>query len=369
MEKLTYNVEETGKALGLSRTSAYKAVHDGSIPAIRLGRRLVVPRVQLEKLLNGRSEGTPGAKIQESLSGRPAGSAVSRIRAEGLGMVPSPPISSSALGEEQTQGSVGGASYKEQEAKSATPEKTCGWVLVAECSSGEHHFAKKLVCGKEWCGVCGEDNSAAHKRRQARILRKLQQITQLGYFVIEFPDRYRHVGTRSYFLDLHAEYLHGWVYSKEDLQSTTKAIINVLAGKRCGRRGRVDGYFSRGLGRWHWFGEKRPGKWNPHFNVLVDGSLLAPELLEEIKQKLRAALNCPDLIVHYSYFDKPGQIVQKARYITRADISQAGLGFIYVCRALEFPQYALVGILVQIGRMVITPSGSGRRGYERLRNH
>ena len=62
MEKLTYNVEETGKALGLSRASAYKAVHDGSIPTIRLGRRLVVPRVQLEKLLNGRSEGTPDAK-------------------------------------------------------------------------------------------------------------------------------------------------------------------------------------------------------------------------------------------------------------------------------------------------------------------
>ncbi|MFA5064942.1 MAG: helix-turn-helix domain-containing protein [Dehalococcoidia bacterium] len=54
MDKLTYNVEETGKALGLSRASAYKAVHDGSIPTIRLGRRIVVPRVQLEKLLNGK---------------------------------------------------------------------------------------------------------------------------------------------------------------------------------------------------------------------------------------------------------------------------------------------------------------------------
>ncbi len=62
MDKLTYTVEETGKALGLSRASAYKAVHDGTIPTIRIGRRLVVPRVQLEKLLNGRSEGTPDAK-------------------------------------------------------------------------------------------------------------------------------------------------------------------------------------------------------------------------------------------------------------------------------------------------------------------
>jgi len=102
------------------------------------------------------------------------------------------------------------------------------------------------------------------------------------------------------------------------LQDTTKAIIDALAGKRCGRRGRVDGYFPRGLGRWHYFGEKRPGKYNPHFNVLVDGGLLEPERLEAIKASLRAALNCPDLIVHYSYFDKPGQIVQKGRYVTRA---------------------------------------------------
>jgi excisionase family DNA binding protein len=67
MDKLTYNVEETGKALGLSRASAYKAVHDGSIPTIRLGRRLVVPRVQLEKLLNGKPE---DAKQIEHLAGK-----------------------------------------------------------------------------------------------------------------------------------------------------------------------------------------------------------------------------------------------------------------------------------------------------------
>jgi len=55
--KLVLNVKETGKALGLSRASAYKAAHDGSIPTIRLGRRLVVPRVQLERLLNGKTDG------------------------------------------------------------------------------------------------------------------------------------------------------------------------------------------------------------------------------------------------------------------------------------------------------------------------
>jgi len=217
--------------------------------------------------------------------------------------------------------------YKDSIANPATIKKTtCGiWAVVSECSTGLHHFAKKLVCGKEWCEICGADGSAAHKRRQARILPKLQQVSRLGYFVIEFPDVYRHIGRRGLAPDLDGgEYVKGWCYSKTDLQDTTKAIIEVLAGYRLGRRGRVGGYFPRGLGRWHWFGEKRPGKLNPHFNVLVDGGRLAPERLEAIKAELRCVLHCPDLIVHYSYFDKPGQIVQKGRYVTRATFLNIG---------------------------------------------
>ena len=57
MEKLTLTIDEAGKTLGLSRASAYKAVHDGSIPSIRLGRRLLVPIGQLERMLNGKKDG------------------------------------------------------------------------------------------------------------------------------------------------------------------------------------------------------------------------------------------------------------------------------------------------------------------------
>ena len=261
------------------------------------------------------------------------------------------------------------SSYKELIAKSATSSEErnyCGsWAIVSECSSGLHHFAKKLLCGREWCRDCGEDNSAAHKRRQARIMPKLQQVSQLGYFVIEFPDVYRHIGQRGVDPDLDdGKYIAGWCYSKADLRGTTNAIVNALGGKRMGRRGRVGGYFGRGLGRWHWFGDQEPGKWNPHFNVLVDLESLSDEkrqavqpaieayklellsgkrtkkvrkalrgiecyekrvsgymprpLLEAIQVDLRAVLNVSDLIVHYSYFDRLGQIVQKVRYVTRA---------------------------------------------------
>jgi excisionase family DNA binding protein len=46
-------VEETAQVLRLSRQSAYEAVKAGDIPAIRVGRRLLVPRAALNRLLAG----------------------------------------------------------------------------------------------------------------------------------------------------------------------------------------------------------------------------------------------------------------------------------------------------------------------------
>ncbi len=50
----TLSVEEAGcDVLGLSRAAAYAAAKAGSLPVIRIGHRLVVPRYALEKLLMG----------------------------------------------------------------------------------------------------------------------------------------------------------------------------------------------------------------------------------------------------------------------------------------------------------------------------
>jgi excisionase family DNA binding protein len=50
----TLSVEEAGcDVLGLSRASAYAAAKKGSLPVIRIGHRMVVPRYALEKLLMG----------------------------------------------------------------------------------------------------------------------------------------------------------------------------------------------------------------------------------------------------------------------------------------------------------------------------
>jgi excisionase family DNA binding protein len=52
MEKLTVTVEEAARLLGIGRNSAYEAVRRGEIPAIRLGKRFLVPKAALERMLN-----------------------------------------------------------------------------------------------------------------------------------------------------------------------------------------------------------------------------------------------------------------------------------------------------------------------------
>jgi excisionase family DNA binding protein len=50
-KRLTVTVEEAARLLGISRGLAYQMVRVGKLPAIRFGKRLVVPRHAIEKLL------------------------------------------------------------------------------------------------------------------------------------------------------------------------------------------------------------------------------------------------------------------------------------------------------------------------------
>ncbi len=52
-EPLTYTVDEAAALLGISRPSAYEAVHTGEVPSIKVGRRILVPRAALTRLLEG----------------------------------------------------------------------------------------------------------------------------------------------------------------------------------------------------------------------------------------------------------------------------------------------------------------------------
>jgi excisionase family DNA binding protein len=53
--KLTLTVPEAAEMLGISRALAYELVGRNELPALRLGRRLVIPRRVIEDLLLGTS--------------------------------------------------------------------------------------------------------------------------------------------------------------------------------------------------------------------------------------------------------------------------------------------------------------------------
>ncbi|MBA7592569.1 hypothetical protein ES708_34756 [subsurface metagenome] len=50
-EKLTLSIEETARLLGIGRNLCYDRVKTGEIPVIKIGRRLIVPRAALMKML------------------------------------------------------------------------------------------------------------------------------------------------------------------------------------------------------------------------------------------------------------------------------------------------------------------------------
>ena len=49
--KLVYSVVEVGELLGIGRSKAYELVRSGTIPSLRLGRRIVIPKLALSRFL------------------------------------------------------------------------------------------------------------------------------------------------------------------------------------------------------------------------------------------------------------------------------------------------------------------------------
>ena len=50
-EKLTWNVNEVSRLLGLSRSATYQGILTGEIPSVKIGKRILIPRLSLEKML------------------------------------------------------------------------------------------------------------------------------------------------------------------------------------------------------------------------------------------------------------------------------------------------------------------------------
>jgi excisionase family DNA binding protein len=52
-EKWVLTVQETAQVMQLSRNSVYAAVLRGEIPHIKIGKRILIPRKALERLMDG----------------------------------------------------------------------------------------------------------------------------------------------------------------------------------------------------------------------------------------------------------------------------------------------------------------------------
>jgi len=172
---------------------------------------------------------------------------------------------------------------------SATCDKGKGYFIEAHCENG-HRFAKELVCNKEWCEVCGEDDSVAHLRRFARWLPKIFQLESMGYFVFTLPESVR-----------------GKFRTKKALAALGHQVQELL--KSYG--------YERGLRRWHFFGDKSI-KYHPHLNVIVDGHYINEGKLNVIKRGYASLLGVDLADVNYGYRRSPGRMVHTLKYITRA---------------------------------------------------
>ena len=59
----TYTVEEVARILGISRTTAYESVRRGEIRARRFGRRVVIPTIVVDQLLNATDDLRPDESV------------------------------------------------------------------------------------------------------------------------------------------------------------------------------------------------------------------------------------------------------------------------------------------------------------------
>lgn len=80
--RATVSVEEAARILGISRGLAYEMVHQGKMPVLRFGRRMVVPKKAIEKLLV-ESEILPANKGKQVAEAKGPPAAIPRVKLPG----------------------------------------------------------------------------------------------------------------------------------------------------------------------------------------------------------------------------------------------------------------------------------------------
>ena len=50
--RMTFTIQEAAARLGIGRNAAYEAANRGDIPTIKIGKRLLVPKAALDRMLD-----------------------------------------------------------------------------------------------------------------------------------------------------------------------------------------------------------------------------------------------------------------------------------------------------------------------------
>ena len=162
-----------------------------------------------------------------------------------------------------------------------------------------------ITCKKWFCDSCGKKGGTIHRRRMKRLMEgRMKSIDKQGLrqIICTIP-----IGEREKF------------QSRRGISSlyrmAVKAVRSVLPGAKM-------------VVYVHLFGDKDPGKFNPHVNIHVleaKGTRLTlyPEDLAEIKKRWRWALQgygcgSMDMVnVHYSFTDDVNRIKHRIKYMSR----------------------------------------------------
>jgi hypothetical protein len=168
----------------------------------------------------------------------------------------------------------------------------CGkWASKGTCENGHRH-SRTIDCGRPWCTIDG-CRERSHMRKVSRWLPKAFKMGWMGYWVITFP------------LDMREEMKRGLKKNLTEIRNTIEALLRSLG-------------FDVGLYVWHYYSEKQPGVWNPHFNNFTESGYLADDFLELVKALIREALGLPENSdIHYSYTKSIRTKLHNLKYVCR----------------------------------------------------
>jgi len=146
-------------------------------------------------------------------------------------------------------------------------------LLEAGASHVSHRVEKRLYCQRPYCPTCGEDGSAAHRRKAARLAENIYGI-RIAKWVVTLPPEDR-------------ELLPVGREARDDVSEMMAAVADVVARFHATEAAMV---------AVHWFGDKGQGM---HFEVIIPhaGEQLPKADLHRMREELAERLQTQRLPV------------------------------------------------------------------------